>query len=76
MWTGIDIVGCGGRRNASVAATFRGEVVQLLLYLGRRLRRARSAREQVIARVEATALGTDVRFIVTNLAGRSKVLYE
>jgi hypothetical protein len=32
--------------------------------------------EKVIARVEATALGTDVRFIVTNLAGRGKVLYE
>ena len=32
--------------------------------------------EKVIARVEATALGTDVRFIVTNLPGRGKVLYE
>lgn len=35
-----------------------------------------SACEKVIARVEATALGTDVRFIVTNLPGRGKVLYE
>jgi hypothetical protein len=34
------------------------------------------AKEKVIARVEATALGTDVRFIVTNLPGRGKVLYE
>jgi len=43
-----------------------------------------SAAEKVIARVmakpcfqhEATALGTDVRFIATNLPGRGKVLYE
>jgi hypothetical protein len=27
-------------------------------------------------RVEATALGTDARFIVTNLQGRGKSLYE
>ncbi|CCQ74271.1 protein of unknown function [Magnetospira sp. QH-2] len=30
----------------------------------------------VIARVEATAKGSDIRFIVTNLAGRAKTLYE
>lgn len=30
----------------------------------------------MIARVEATALGADVRFVVTNLTGRSKHLYE
>jgi len=30
----------------------------------------------VIARVEATGLGTDARFIVTNLDGRAKHLYE
>lgn len=30
----------------------------------------------VIARVEASALGSDVRYIVTNLAGRAKHLYE
>ncbi len=35
-----------------------------------------SRREKVIARVEATALGADVRFIVTNLSGRGKHLYE
>ena len=35
-----------------------------------------SRAEKVIARVEATPLGTDVRFIVTNLAGRGKTLYE
>ena len=29
-----------------------------------------------MARVEATALGTDVRFIVTSLEGRGKTLYE
>ena len=33
-------------------------------------------REKVIARVEATELGTDVRFVVTNLQGRGKHLYE
>jgi hypothetical protein len=32
--------------------------------------------EKVIARVEATEIGSDARFIVTNLAGRGKVLYE
>jgi Transposase DDE domain group 1/Protein of unknown function (DUF1428) len=32
--------------------------------------------EKVIARVEATGLGTDARFIVTNLDGRAKHLYE
>ena len=32
--------------------------------------------ETVIARVEATELGTDARFIVTNLKGRGKHLYE
>ena len=29
-----------------------------------------------IARVEATARGTDVRFVVTNLPGRAKLFYE
>jgi len=32
--------------------------------------------EKVIARVEATDIGRDARFIVTNLPGRAKVLYE
>jgi hypothetical protein len=31
---------------------------------------------KVIARVEATDMGTDARFIVTNLEGRGKTLYE
>jgi hypothetical protein len=31
---------------------------------------------KLVSRVEATALGTDVRFIVTNLKGRGKTLYE
>jgi len=35
-----------------------------------------SQEEKVIARVEATVLGTDARFIVTNLTGRGKHLYE
>lgn len=32
--------------------------------------------EKVIARIEATELGTDARFVVTNLEGRGKHLYE
>jgi hypothetical protein len=32
--------------------------------------------QKVIARIEATDLGTDARFIVTNLEGRGKTLYE
>ena len=35
-----------------------------------------SRERAVIARVEATSKGSDIRFIVTNLPGRSKVLYE
>ncbi len=35
-----------------------------------------STRRKIIARVEATAKGTDVRYIVTNLTGRGKHLYE
>lgn len=35
-----------------------------------------SRQEKVVARVEATALGTDARFVVTNLIGRAKHLYE
>jgi hypothetical protein len=35
-----------------------------------------SRQEKVVARVEATELGTDARFIVTNLTGRGKHLYE
>ena len=35
-----------------------------------------SRTERIIARVETDSQGTDTRFIVTDLAGRSKVLYE
>jgi hypothetical protein len=35
-----------------------------------------SRSRKVIARVEATSLGTDARFIVTNFEGRGKTLYE
>ena len=35
-----------------------------------------SRERKVVARVEATARGTDVRFVVTNLPGRAKLLYE
>lgn len=35
-----------------------------------------SRNRKVIARVEATPMGTDARFVVTNLHGRGKTLYE
>lgn len=35
-----------------------------------------SRSRKLVARVEATSLGTDVRFIATNLEGRAKTLYE
>jgi len=35
-----------------------------------------SRKRKVIVRVEATARGTDDRFVVTNLPGRAKLLYE
>jgi hypothetical protein len=35
-----------------------------------------SRSRKLVARVEATGLGTDVRFIVTNLEGRGNTLYE
>lgn len=38
--------------------------------------RSWSHERRVIARVEATAMGADVRFVATNIAGRSKHLYE
>lgn len=38
--------------------------------------RSWSRERRVIARVEATEKGADVRFVVTNLEGRSKHLYE
>ena len=38
--------------------------------------KSRSRLRRVVARVEATAKGSDIRFIVTNLPGRAKPLYE
>jgi hypothetical protein len=35
-----------------------------------------SRERKIIARVEATAKGSDIRFIVTNLSGKAKALYE
>jgi hypothetical protein len=35
-----------------------------------------SRERRVVARVEATSKGADIRFIVTNLPGRAKLLYE
>ena len=35
-----------------------------------------SRERRVVARVEATSRGADIRFIVTNLPGRAKVLYD
>ncbi len=38
--------------------------------------RSWSKPRRVIARIEASAMGSDARFVVTNLTGRSKHLYE
>jgi len=38
--------------------------------------RSWSKLRRVIARIEASAMGADARFVVTNLSGRSKHLYE
>jgi hypothetical protein len=35
-----------------------------------------SRERKVVARVEATSKGSDIRFVVTNLPGRAKLLYE
>ncbi len=35
-----------------------------------------SRERRIVARVEATSKGADIRFIVTNLPGKAKVLYE
>jgi hypothetical protein len=35
-----------------------------------------SRERKIIARVEATSKGSDIRFVVTNMGGRAKVLYE
>jgi hypothetical protein len=35
-----------------------------------------SRERKVVARVEATSKGCDIRYVVTNLTGRAKVLYE
>jgi Transposase DDE domain group 1 len=35
-----------------------------------------SRSEKVIARIEATTMGSDARFVVTNLPGRARILYE
>ena len=35
-----------------------------------------SKARKIIARAEATGMGSDVRFVVTNLPGSAKVLYE
>jgi hypothetical protein len=58
---------CEKRRKAGRVRRFHQ-----LTYQARRWTRT----EKVIARVEATEMGSDARFIVTNLTGRAKVLYE
>jgi len=35
-----------------------------------------SRERKIIARVEATSKGSDIRFVVTNMGGRAKLLYE
>ena len=49
--------------------------VRRFFHTGYRVR-SWSRERTVIARVEATSKGADIRFIVTNLSARAKVLYE
>jgi hypothetical protein len=60
---------CENQRKASVPKVRR---FQQFHYSAESWSRA----EKVVARIEATALGSDVRFVVTNLPGRAKTLYE
>ena len=68
-----------------VAAPWLVQCAQRRSFLHRKVRRFHqfsyaaaswSRPQKVIARIEATELGTDARFIVTNLEGRGKTLYE
>ena len=60
---------CEARRSQTKSSVRR---FHQLPYRGGQWSRSR----KLIARVEATAIGTDARFIVTSLAGRGKTLYE
>jgi hypothetical protein len=60
---------CERRRKAG-----RSKVRRMHQFAYRARRWARE--EKVIARVEATEMGSDARFVVTSLTGRAKVLYE
>ena len=60
---------CDMRRSRAKPAVRR---FHQLPYRAREWSRSR----KLVARVEATALGTDVRFIVTSLQGRGRTLYE
>ena len=61
------------------APSGRWKIVRWCAALPRRRNRARSwsCERRVIARIEATRLGLDIRFVVTNLTGTSpRVIYE
>ena len=60
---------CDMRRSAMRSTVRR---FHQLPYCAREWSRSR----KLVARVEATGMGTDVRFIVTSLEGRGKTLYE
>ena len=63
--------------DASVRRAGKGTEVKVRRFADLRYAAATwRAERRVIARVEASAQGTDRRFVVTNLAGRSKHLYE
>jgi len=64
------------REDAAVRRAFSGkDKVRRFFQTGYQAK-SWSRQRKVIARVEATSKGADVRFIVTNLNGTAKILYE
>jgi hypothetical protein len=92
VFAALDVLGCDyilglaiNNRLSAVAKPWREQCENRwkpALAKVRRFHRLRYAADSwsrernVIARVEATAMGSDARFIVTNLAGRGKALYQ
>jgi len=80
------ILGLGiNARLARLAETWKEQCARRLSRKARKVRRFHQFQHaagswprerKVIARIEATEMGTDARFVVTNLEGRAKVLYE
>lgn len=59
----------------SLAGTGREDKVRRFFQAGYQAK-SQSGERRIAARVEATSRGADIRFIVTNLPSRAKVLYE